>query len=120
MNTVTAFKPSVDPYFHDIIREMEALPPKVSESDVGRRQFLKIAGGAGAGLVLAFSLGGPFARGANAATASGETVLNAYIRIAPSGAIILYNKSPEIGQGIPARGEGELAPRTGPIGGEHD
>src|SRR5258705_1637341 len=99
MNSVTAFQQSVDPYFHDIIREMEALPPKVSESDVGRRQFLKIAGGAGAGLVLAFSLGGPFARGAQAAT-SGETVLNAYIRVAPSGAIILYNKAPEIGQGI--------------------
>jgi isoquinoline 1-oxidoreductase subunit beta len=100
MNAVTTFEPFIDPYFHDIIREMEAIAPKPLESDVGRRQFLKIAGGAGAGLVLAFSLGGPFARSANAAAASGETVLNAYIRIAPSGAIILYNKAPEIGQGI--------------------
>src|SRR5258706_13364129 len=89
MNINAAFKPSVDPYFHEIIREMEAIAPKASESGVGRRQFLRIAGGAGAGLVLAFSLGGPFARGADAATASGDQVLNAYIRIAPSGAIIL-------------------------------
>src|SRR5580693_2406889 len=100
MNAVTTFEPFIDPYFHDIIREIEAIAPKPLESDVGRRQFLKIAGGAGAGLVLAFSLGGPFARSANAAAAGGDTVLNAYIRIAPSGAIILYNKAPEIGQGI--------------------
>ena len=42
-----------------------------------------------------------FAKGAQAATnANGEAVFNAYIRIAPSGAVILYNKAPEIGQGI--------------------
>ncbi|HXJ02827.1 MAG TPA: molybdopterin cofactor-binding domain-containing protein, partial [Micropepsaceae bacterium] len=100
MNQIAPINFASDPYFHDIIREMEAIAPKV-EANLGRRQFLKIAGGAGAGLVLAFSVGGPFAKGAKAATnAASEAVFNAYIRIAPSGAIILYNKAPEIGQGI--------------------
>lgn len=87
-----------DPYFHDIIREMEALPPKASEG-LKRREFIKLAGATGAGLVLAFSIG-PSARPALAATADGEAVMNAYIRIASSGEITLYNKAPEIGQGI--------------------
>jgi len=98
MNMIQSTNPFADPYFHDIIREMEAIAPK--EPEMGRRQFLKVAGGAGAGLVLAFSLGGPFAQSAKAAAAKGEAVLNAYIRITPSGTIILYNKAPEIGQGI--------------------
>ena len=101
MNQIAPLSFASDPYFHDIIREMEAIEPKAVDTNVGRRQFLKIAGGTGAGLVLAFSVGGPFAKGAQAATnANGEAVFNAYIRIAPSGAVILYNKAPEIGQGI--------------------
>jgi isoquinoline 1-oxidoreductase beta subunit len=99
MNQIAPITFASDPYFTDIIREMEAIEPKAPDGAVGRRQFLKIAGGTGAGLVLAFSLGGPFAKGAKAA-ATGDFVFNAYIRIAPSGAIILYNKAPEIGQGI--------------------
>lgn len=102
-NAMNQFAPigiASDPYFHDIIREMETIEPKALDGNVGRRQFLKLAGGASAGLVLAFSVGG-FAKSAEAATnAAGEAVFNAYIRIAPSGAIILYNKAPEIGQGI--------------------
>src|SRR5438105_3186350 len=84
-----------DPYFHDIIREMEAITPKEAP-EIGRREFVKLAGFAGAGLVLAFSTGGPLARSAEAAAADGDAVLNAYIRIAPTGEIILYNKAPEI------------------------
>jgi isoquinoline 1-oxidoreductase beta subunit len=105
MNQIAPIHFSSDPYFHDIIREMEAIAPPLrqaqgEDSGLGRRQFLKLAGGAGAGLVLAFSVGG-FAKTAEAATnAAGEAVFSAYIRIAPSGAVILYNKAPEIGQGI--------------------
>ena len=100
MNQIAPITPVSDPYFHDIIREMEAIEPKPVDTTVGRRQFLKIAGGASAGLVLAYSVGG-FASSAEAATnAKGEAVFNAYIRIAPSGDVILYNKAPEIGQGI--------------------
>ena len=100
MNSISPITTSADPYFYDIIREMEAIASPMAQPGLGRRQFLKITGGAGAGLVLAFSLGGPFAKGAKAASAGGDVVLNAYVRIAPSGTIILYNKAPEIGQGI--------------------
>ena len=100
MNQIAPISFASDPYFTDIIREMEAIEPKAVDANVGRRQFLKIAGATGAGLVLAYSVGG-FAPSAKAATnAKGEAVFNAYIRIAPSGAVILYNKAPEIGQGI--------------------
>ena len=105
MNQIAPISFASDPYFADIIREMEAVPPTLRQAqgeEVGlaRRKFMKIAGGASAGLVLAFSAGG-FAKDAEAATnAAGDSVFNAYIRIAPDGAIILYNKAPEIGQGI--------------------
>jgi isoquinoline 1-oxidoreductase beta subunit len=94
---------SADPYFSDIIREMESGTPHVSVADVSRRSFLKVTGLAGAGLVLAYSAGG-FAKGAAAATAAstkgGDLTFNAYVRIAPNGIVTLYNKAPEIGQGI--------------------
>jgi len=104
MNQIAPVSFASDPYFADIIREMEAIAPALRQAQgedgsTSRRQFLKLTGGAGAGLVLAFSVGLP--KGAKAATnAAGEAVFNAYIRIAPSGSIILYNKAPEIGQGI--------------------
>jgi isoquinoline 1-oxidoreductase beta subunit len=100
MNQIAPVHFASDPYFHDIIREREAIEPKAADAKLARRHFLKLAGGTGAGLVLAFSAGG-FATRVDAATnASGEGMFNAYIRIAPSGAMILYNKAPEIGQGI--------------------
>src|SRR5579872_4590188 len=98
MTRTRATRPIADRYFHDIIRDMEAMEPKASHG-LKRREFIKLAGATGAGLVLAFSIG-PSARPASAATSDGEAVLNAYIRIAPSGEITLYSKAPEIGQGI--------------------
>jgi len=98
MNRARPAQPIDDPYFRDIIREMEALPPKDS-GGLKRREFIKLAGATGAGLVLAFSIV-PAARPASAATSDAEAALNAYIRIAPTGEITLYNKAPEIGQGI--------------------
>jgi isoquinoline 1-oxidoreductase subunit beta len=64
-----------------------------------RRGFLKLSGGAG--LVLAFTLGMPqkAARAAPAADASGFAP-NAYLRIAPDGAVVIFAKNPEIGQGV--------------------
>jgi isoquinoline 1-oxidoreductase beta subunit len=62
-----------------------------------RRSFLKFTGLAGGGLVLAFSLGRP----ADAAqAAAGDFAPNAFLRISPSGSILIYSKGPEIGQGI--------------------
>jgi hypothetical protein len=92
MQTAAAAKYSADPYFTDIIREMEAIAPAAGP-DLSRRRFIKLTGMAGAGLVLAYAVGGsksPFAAGADTPK---DAVFNAYVRIAPSGEIILYNKS---------------------------
>lgn len=100
MNQPAPASLTADPYFHDIIREMEAITPEPQSAEIGRRQFVKLASFAGAGLVLAFSIGAPLSRSAKAAATASDSVLNAYIRIAPTGEIILYSKAPEIGQGI--------------------
>ncbi len=61
-----------------------------------RRGFLKVMALAGGGLALDFTL--PLGR-AGAATA-GTASVNAFVSIAPSGAVTSVNKNPEIGQGI--------------------
>ncbi len=64
-----------------------------------RRQFLKLSGIAGGGLVIAFSLGG--SSKAMAGEASGKAFEpNSYIQIKPDGTIILMAYSPEGGQGV--------------------
>ena len=99
MQTVAAPTYSADAYFTDIIREVESRERSLPKSDLNRRRFLKVTGLAGAGLVLAYRLG-PMSGSARAAAAKDALVFNAYVRIAPSGTITLYNKAPEIGQGI--------------------
>jgi isoquinoline 1-oxidoreductase subunit beta len=99
--------PASDPYLHDIIAEMERVDSSCSEAPpssgegarMRRREFIKFTGLAGSGLVLAFSLGG-WPKGAYGEPGTGESTLNAYVRVAPDGAVILYSKAPEIGQGI--------------------
>lgn len=69
-------------------------------SPVSRRQFFKISGVAGGGLVL----GGIAISTSKAAKAQGseETVqtLSPYVQIQPNGRINLFSKNPECGQGI--------------------
>jgi isoquinoline 1-oxidoreductase beta subunit len=68
---------------------------------MNRRSFIKLAGLAGGGLALAFSVGErSTAHAALSESVPGSTALNAYLRIAPDGSILIYNKSPEIGQGL--------------------
>lgn len=64
---------------------------------VGRRDFIKLSGLAGGGLALAF-----YIKSGNEATAatSGVFAPNAFIRIAPSGAVTIVSKQPEMGQGV--------------------
>ena len=64
--------------------------------DVSRRSFLKIAGVAGGGLAIGFTL---VPKGL-AQESAGLVELNAYVRISPEGKIYIYNKNPEVGQGI--------------------
>ena len=70
-------------------------------SALSRRSILKITGLTGGGLALAFSLGrgGVFAHAAEGP--DGQVFEpNGYIRIDPDGAIRIYAKNPEIGQGV--------------------
>ena len=72
-------------------------------SALSRRSILKMTGLAGGGLALAFSLGrgGVFADAIAAEGPDGQVFEpNSYLRINPNGAIRLYCKNPEVGQGV--------------------
>src|SRR5688572_7598219 len=96
MNARTRMPASADEYLRDIIREMEGEGAVTRSATLDRRSFLKLTGLAGGGLVLAFYTGAP----AEGAAAAQEFVPNAFIRIGSDGRILIFNKGPEIGQGI--------------------
>jgi isoquinoline 1-oxidoreductase beta subunit len=110
MNARTLEPMTADQYLREIIHEMESRgePPASSGAagttpahTLGRRGFLKLTGLAGGGLVLAFCVpGGAEAAAANSTAAAKTFVPNAFLRISPDGSILIYNKGPEIGQGI--------------------
>ena len=77
----------------DIVSGAPAAPFHAVKLD--RRNFLKLTGLAGGGLLLGFTIGAP-AESANA----GEFAPNAFLRIARDGSIVIYSKGPDIGQGI--------------------
>ncbi len=94
-------KPPVKPVFSSLEALFDEIDPSGNNSlstavKTDRRTFLKISGAAGAGFVLAFSLGGKV----EAASSKRRAELNAYIRISPEGSIFIHSKNPEIGQGI--------------------
>jgi isoquinoline 1-oxidoreductase beta subunit len=62
-----------------------------------RRDFLKISGVVGGGLVLAAATPG-WTQSTPNLVGGGE--LNAYVQIKPDGSIVIYSGSPEMGQGI--------------------
>lgn len=65
-----------------------------------RRGALQIATATGSGLALAFAVDfGGLGSKARAAT-DGAFVPNAFIEIEPDGSILIYNHSPEVGQGV--------------------
>src|SRR5688572_6472452 len=67
---------------------------------VNRRDFFKISGLAGGGLALAFYIRTGGAATAAETMAKGEFAPNAFIRIAPTGAVTIVSKQPEMGQGV--------------------
>jgi isoquinoline 1-oxidoreductase beta subunit len=69
---------------------------------VNRRSFLKLAGGAAGGLVLAFWLAPRRAHvvPGEGTTRADEFAPNAFLRVSPDGSILIYSRGPEIGQGI--------------------
>ena len=88
---------SADAYVRELMREIEAR--SIASVTVNRRSFLKLAGMAGGGLVLAFYIGDQATAFANSDATKGF-VPNAFLRIAPDGTIVILSKGPEIGQGI--------------------
>jgi isoquinoline 1-oxidoreductase beta subunit len=81
-------------YLQNLERERHAAAAALS-----RRNFIKITGLAGGGLVLAMSLGGT-AKKALAQTAATTFKANPYIQIKSDGSIVLFAKNPEVGQGV--------------------
>jgi isoquinoline 1-oxidoreductase subunit beta len=69
---------------------------------VSRRQFLRVTGIAGGGMLLATYI--PFLDTASAAFGAEPSLAdftpNAFIRITPTGAVTIMAKNPEIGQGV--------------------
>jgi isoquinoline 1-oxidoreductase subunit beta len=86
---------AADADVHAILDAMEAQQSAALRMD--RRGFLKLAGFAGGGLALAFCIGDE----ALAAEPDAQVFApNAFLRIAPDGAITILSKGPEIGQGV--------------------
>jgi len=71
----------------------------MSGHEVSRRTFIQVSGGAGAGLVLGFSLVG-CRRPAVATGALDEGALNAWIRIGTDDSVTFLISESEMGQGI--------------------
>lgn len=88
-----------DPNLKTAIRDAEGdLADAWYTHKIGRRTFLKLTGLAGGGLTLAVCLGNsPVAVAAGHAS---KFEPNAFLRITSDGTILIYSKSPEIGQGI--------------------
>jgi isoquinoline 1-oxidoreductase subunit beta len=72
----------------------------MSAIELDRRAFLKVVGIAGGGLVLGFYIGDRATAVAKAKDDAQAFAPNAFLRIAPDGTIVIYAKSPEIGQGV--------------------
>ncbi|HET9447884.1 MAG TPA: molybdopterin cofactor-binding domain-containing protein, partial [Steroidobacteraceae bacterium] len=88
---------SADAYVHEMLRAAEAQTTVVA---INRRGFLKLVGVAGGGLALAFYIGDRATALANTNGGGQGFAPNAFLNIAPDGAILIYAKNPEVGQGV--------------------
>ena len=74
------------------------------DSMLARREFLRVTGLVGGGLLLGtwldFGSNGVLEAAEAPLGAAGEFSPNAFIRIAPDGVITIMAKNPEVGQGI--------------------
>jgi isoquinoline 1-oxidoreductase subunit beta len=101
MSTPEMAMTTSDADVREILRMAELESTQQQGTRVDRRSFIKLVGLAGGGFALAFHVGGKSVALANSAAASSHAFSpNAYVRIASNGSILIYNKSPEIGQGL--------------------
>ncbi len=88
-----------DPYVPEFMQKIQTTI-NAEAAALSRRNFIKITGLAGGGLMLALSFG-PGARKALAQVApSGVFTANPYVQVKPDGTVVLYAKNPEVGQGV--------------------
>ncbi len=94
--------PDVDMPAHvvDKINSAPAMFDEAKKGPLSRRQFLKLTGIAGGGLVLSVVVGQPRLASAETAEPDKPFAPNGYIQIKPDGTIVIAAKNPEIGQGV--------------------
>ncbi len=85
-------------YFEKLMRELSGTDSASADRTlaISRRGFLSLAGIAGGGLALGFTLQSP----AVAAAGNNAPLFNAYVQVRADGRIILQAPNPEIGQGV--------------------
>src|SRR5690606_32881056 len=90
---------AADPYIPEYLRKSAA---GIEATPVSRRQFIKVAGFVGGGLVLGFSLGAQRAAAQHGPHGghSAKFAPSAYVQITPDGTVVLYAKNPDVGQGV--------------------
>lgn len=91
-----------DPYLPEYLQRAAG---ELQAASFSRRQFIKVSGFVGGGLVLGFSLGVPrvsaqAASSGPAGSVEAEFTPNAYVQIKADGTIVLYAKNPDVGQGV--------------------
>ena len=67
---------------------------------VSRRDFLKVTGAAGGGLLLTLRFPAAAKAAASAQAQEGSTIITAFVSIAPDNVVTIMAKNPEIGQGV--------------------
>ena len=88
-----------DPYAPEYVQRLQS-DARAAALSLSRRNFIKITGVAGGGLVLALALS-TAARKAAAQTSAEETfTANPYVQVRTDGTVVLFAKNPEVGQGV--------------------
>jgi isoquinoline 1-oxidoreductase beta subunit len=90
---------TADPYLPEFLQKVQAEFDAAASTSLSRRGFIKVTTIAGGGLVLGFSVGLP-SRDVSAQAAGDAFAPNAYIQVRPDGAVVLFAKNPEVGQGV--------------------
>jgi isoquinoline 1-oxidoreductase beta subunit len=88
-----------DPYAPDYVRSLQS-DARAAAFELTRRDFVKLSGLAGGGLVLALSLGPSGSKALAQPAAGGTFPANPYVQIKADGTIVLFAKNPEVGQGV--------------------
>src|SRR6056300_101709 len=88
--------PELPGFFQDLTST-----PKLEIPELSRRQFFKVSGITGGGLVIGLALGtGSNKAKAQSAAADATSTLSPYVQIQPNGRVNIFSKNPECGQGI--------------------